>query len=182
MFLIALFGVVGVWLATNADAALNAFGADVTLTGRTAIWEAAVDSARARPVLGYGYDAFWGGFGSPGGDLWSRLGDAPQHAHNGFLDVALGLGIAGVALYMGLIAYVFIRGWRWMRVDAIGAVVVTAILAIALFNLSESTAIAQNSFAWILTVVVAANRTKPVTASQRDAEMHVLASRRLVGQ
>lgn len=102
MFLIALFGIVGVWLAANADAALTAFGGDATLTGRTDIWQAALDSARTHPLLGHGYDAFWGGFGSPGGELWSRLGDAPQHSHNGFLDVLLGLGIVGAMLYVAL--------------------------------------------------------------------------------
>lgn len=159
MFLIALSGVVGLWLVSHVDVALNAFGADTTLTGRTAIWDASVDFVRVQPLLGYGYDAFWGGFDSPGGDLWSRLGDAPQHAHNGLLDIALGLGVIGAGVYVVLVAQVFLSGWRWMRRDALGAVPVAAILAVALFNLSESTAIAQHSLAWILTVVVAAHST-----------------------
>ncbi|HKY19250.1 MAG TPA: O-antigen ligase family protein [Rhizomicrobium sp.] len=80
---------------------LAAFGRDDTFSGRTSLWEGAVAVASANhPVLGAGYRAFWTAAGAEGVrdyvQHWARL---PYHGHNGYLDIWLELGYAGLALF-----------------------------------------------------------------------------------
>ena len=71
-------------------------GKDPTLTGRTTIWRAVVVAAMKRPLLGYGYKAFWTGLQGESGNVLMSNGWSFAQAHNGFLEVwldcALGLG------------------------------------------------------------------------------------------
>jgi O-antigen ligase len=73
---------------------------DATFTGRTDIWEFAMSSLALRPLLGYGFAAFWGT------DSIENLIQNDQiewaatasHSHNGYLDSALTMGYPGLAL------------------------------------------------------------------------------------
>lgn len=72
---------------------------DPTFTGRTDIWRYALDRLAEHPFLGYGFDAFWNTesvrFGTDGSIAW--VGGA-AHAHNCFVNIAMSMGIPGVAL------------------------------------------------------------------------------------
>jgi O-antigen ligase len=71
---------------------------DPTFTGRTDIWKFALDHVAQRPITGYGFATFWGTeqvvYGMGGGSWANTAG----HAHNGYLDLALTVGIPGSAL------------------------------------------------------------------------------------
>lgn len=77
---------------------------DATFTGRTDIWEFAMSSLALRPLLGYGFAAFWGT------DSIERLIKNDQiewaatasHSHNGYLDSALTMGFPGLVLIIGI--------------------------------------------------------------------------------
>ena len=62
-----------------------------------------MDAILKHPWLGYGYQAFWRGVDGPSVDV-HLSGWIPPHAHNGFLDLALDLGIAGPLLFVCLLA------------------------------------------------------------------------------
>lgn len=66
-------------------------GRDVSLTGRTDIWQAALSAARVHPILGYGYGGFWGLPDNP----VTAICDV-KSAHNGYLDVYLEVGTFGL--------------------------------------------------------------------------------------
>ncbi len=72
---------------------------DPTFTGRTDIWRYALGKLAAHPFLGYGFDAFWDTesvrFGSDDSAAWVA---GAAHAHNGLVDVAMSMGVPGVAL------------------------------------------------------------------------------------
>jgi O-antigen ligase len=80
---------------------------DTTFTGRTDIWEFAISSLGLRPILGYGFAAFWGT------DSIEKLVKSDQyewaaaasHSHNGYLDTALTLGYPGLALIIFIFVY-----------------------------------------------------------------------------
>ncbi len=73
------------------------FGKDLTLTGRLPLWQLALDSFYAKPLLGFGFGAYWITGGDYGGlRLHFLAGWAPSHIHNGWLEVALNLGLVGV--------------------------------------------------------------------------------------
>lgn len=84
--------------APSGSSLLSAMGKDSTLTGRTEIWSVAQEAISRRRVLGYGFDAFWE---SPSGGLLfdDELGWAVPHSHNGYLEILLGLGWSGMALF-----------------------------------------------------------------------------------
>jgi exopolysaccharide production protein ExoQ len=75
-------------------------GRDPTLTGRTQIWHSALVSIMKRPILGYGYDAFFLGMKGENVNLVLSLGWFVPAAHNGVLNVWLELGIVGVVLVL----------------------------------------------------------------------------------
>src|SRR5208337_4048948 len=81
---------------------LNMLGRDASLTGRTNLWTAVMIAIGRRPLLGYGYDAFWQGLRGESLQAAINAGWLPIHSHNGYLELALGLGIPGLALF-GLI-------------------------------------------------------------------------------
>lgn len=72
---------------------------DATFTGRTEVWQFAVDHMLQRPIIGYGFSAFWGSpevvYGMGGNEVWANTAG---HAHNGYLDLALTVGIPGSVL------------------------------------------------------------------------------------
>ena len=76
----------------------EAVGRDSTLTGRTAMWDQLLQ-LKVDPWFGAGYESFWLG---PRTNEISRHYQYVNQAHNGYLEVFLNLGWAGVAL-LGLV-------------------------------------------------------------------------------
>jgi O-antigen ligase len=74
---------------------------DPSFTGRDEIWRFALDHIAERPILGFGFQAFWGT--SELLSNWSYLeswGYRASDAHNGFLNIAVMTGIVGLAISM----------------------------------------------------------------------------------
>jgi exopolysaccharide production protein ExoQ len=85
-------------------------GKDVTLTGRTEIWDAVLGSIAKQPLLGYGYQAFWLGFKGESYRIILTVTWALGQAQNGFLDVTLETGVVGLAVVLALIGFAFRDG------------------------------------------------------------------------
>ncbi|WAJ27946.1 O-antigen ligase family protein [Antarcticirhabdus aurantiaca] len=130
--------------------ALEALGKDATLTGRVPLWDL-VDAAIARrPLLGFGYKAFWQ---SPEAwSIWGAIGWNAPHSHNGYREMLLSGGVAGLALMLVVLATALRRGaalhcadpragWIWLNV-LVGMFVV--------MNLTECLFMEQNDFLSIL--------------------------------
>lgn len=91
--LTALVGTAGMVVLLFA-VGLDAVGKDATLTNRTLIWDSVWQLMLAKLPLGYGYGAFWEG--SSTGQTWALYWNI-GHAHNGYLDLLLDLGLVGAA-------------------------------------------------------------------------------------
>jgi O-antigen ligase len=78
-------------------------GKQSNLTGRTEFWPAVVQAIGDRPILGYGFNAFFSQDG-PWVAYMSALtvewGWIPFHAHNSFYQIALDVGLVGEALFL----------------------------------------------------------------------------------
>lgn len=87
-----------VFLQSRTDAIFALVGRDSSLTGRVPLWQHSADAVLQRPLLGAGWDAFWPG---TGGDYIRSLvhWDAP-HAHNGFLEISLNIGLIGLVIFL----------------------------------------------------------------------------------
>jgi O-antigen ligase len=83
----------------SIHAAVASVLADPTFTGRNVIWRFALDHIGQRPIVGFGYQAFWQT--SELLNAWTYLeswGYRASDAHNGYLNVALTTGIVGLVL------------------------------------------------------------------------------------
>lgn len=121
-----LFGAVALSVVTAAAASValvianlgvitEKLGRDVTLSGRIPLWQDLIAVIPERPVLGVGYNAFWGGWGSPAHEIWNLNPWLPPHGHNQFIDIALQLGLVGLAIYCTLLFRTFVRATRYVR-------------------------------------------------------------------
>lgn len=68
---------------------ISSLGRDATLTGRTQIWAMLIPYLNRRFLFGYGKGGFWS---------TSLRDQIASHAHNGYLDLMLELGIVGLAI------------------------------------------------------------------------------------
>ncbi|MBX3428554.1 MAG: O-antigen ligase family protein [Hyphomonadaceae bacterium] len=138
------------------DLLVAALGRDLTLTGRTDIWDAAARFVEARPWLGYGYYAFW--LPENGPAYWVREAVAWQvaSAHSSWLELALGLGRIGVVVFALQLAATLSRGVGVALQPQAGLWAPAFLATFALYTLSESHALQANNVFWIIYVAVAA--------------------------
>ncbi|MBA3923884.1 MAG: O-antigen ligase family protein, partial [Nostocaceae cyanobacterium] len=89
----------------------NGNGRDPTLTGRTEIWGVALSRLHEHLLLGFGRGAFWapGSKNALEAGLAVSLNFIPPHVHNGFLDLALDIGLIGFVCFAISFVLVF---WR----------------------------------------------------------------------
>jgi O-antigen ligase len=74
---------------------------DLTYTGRVTLWEFAGDMLAKHPWFGYGYDSFWGSKMLLDTDQpFDRPWDIRTivHGHDGYLDIALAMGIPALCV------------------------------------------------------------------------------------
>lgn len=103
--------VVGVLLVayTNYDVFMKLLGKDPTMTGRTVLWADLLISVLKRPLLGYGFCAFWQGLDGESANViihmgWTGIG----YAENGVYELLLEVGVVGVLLYL----LIYLRAWK----------------------------------------------------------------------
>lgn len=162
----ALFGLAAVtiplliyvcnWAFENLDVVTEFVGKDVTLTGRVELWILSCVMALQRPLLGYGYEAFWRGGEGPSSAIWNLLSWDPPHSHNGFLEIWLALGFVGISLFAaGFLVYVG-RAIRYLRSTEGFEGYWPLIFLVLLFlsNLTGVNFLSRNSVFWIVYVSV----------------------------
>jgi exopolysaccharide production protein ExoQ len=87
-------------------------GRDASLSGRTQLWQLATTYADSRPLLGYGFGAFFAEGSQTRTALSAHLGFDVVHAHNFILDLRLELGWIGVILWGLVLIFVAKSGLR----------------------------------------------------------------------
>ncbi|HEX7962594.1 MAG TPA: O-antigen ligase [Terriglobales bacterium] len=143
----------GVALAlANAGAILPHIGRDPTFSGRTFLWAVSLDRWLDRPILGYGYRAFWIAGASASANAWKLLGWEPTSAHNSFLDILLELGIVGLIPFLMMLLRYAPFLFRSLRRGPFGVWYILATIALTSLSLGESVLLAQNSISWVMLV------------------------------
>jgi O-antigen ligase len=105
--LAALCGAVilGLAVLANYNTFMFALGKDPTMTGRTVLWAGLLHLVMQRPLLGYGYMAFWQGLSGPSRYLALQLNwPGLAGSESGVLEMLLELGIVGLLLYVTVFA------------------------------------------------------------------------------
>lgn len=138
---------------------LPMIGRDATLSGRTEIWKQVWRCIELRPVLGWGYAGFWRGLEGQSFNVAAALRFVVFHAHNGFLEVWLELGLPGLVFF----ALSYLRAWRklWPVLcsgELSGGIWMASLLVLTLlYSLDENTLLTFNGLFWVLYVSVVAN-------------------------
>jgi exopolysaccharide production protein ExoQ len=91
-----------IFLMMNIDSIFIFLDKDPTLTGRTELWPYVIDYIYQRPLLGWGFTAFWIPSNPAGAEISSAVGFPLNEAHNGLLQLLLDVGIVGTTFFLFL--------------------------------------------------------------------------------
>jgi exopolysaccharide production protein ExoQ len=136
------------------DVALQALGRNTDLTGRTELWAFVFSMIAKRPLLGYGLSGFWMGASEETLDAQKFLGWNPIYAHNGYLEIALSLGIVGLLLVLFIIGTGLKRVLAnpQMNQSAGNMWPIAFFVFVLVHNMGECTLLMQNSLEWSLCI------------------------------
>jgi exopolysaccharide production protein ExoQ len=178
-----IVGVLAVFLGIEyGGEVLKAFGRNPTLTGRTAIWSALAISIAKRPILGYGFFAFWQGIKGESAKVIYLTHWTFGYAHNGIIEIFLQLGTTGVVVFFITLFKAIKDGWYCFRNDHAGTYDwYLGLLVITIFyNIDEATVVWPNDLLSILYVVICcglamgAKRLQKEKAHGSAHRMHVV--------
>jgi O-antigen ligase len=144
---------------TDRSQLLAMVGRDSTLTGRTGLWSAILVPLLRHPWLGYGFNAFWAGMQGASASVQLTTGWQMGHSHNGFLDLALDLGVIGVATFVTGYLVLCKRAFQIVRrVPGTASYWLCAFLCLrVLYNLDDAVILRQDEIFWVLYAATAVN-------------------------
>ncbi len=160
-FMVAIFQV---------EAVVGSVGKDLTFSGRTELWSLVVPKIQNRFWLGYGYGGFWRGWSGESADIWFLEPWLPKHAHNGYIDLWLEIGIIGLAIFAVGMLLVLYRATLWVSLTrtAEHLLPLAFLNFVLLYNLTESVWLLQNTFFWIFYVTTVCTRLGPSELPSRS--------------
>jgi exopolysaccharide production protein ExoQ len=172
MLLLIASAALSIILVTNSDLALALLGRDSTLTGRTELWHAVLVSIMKRPILGYGFDAFWLGMVGESGRINLSMHWLVPAAHNGALELWLNLGAIGLALFVLAYAVCVCKSLRFYvrQQNHLGAWPLAYMAFLFFYNLTEATEMDQNNIFMMLFAAVAATVTLRAFEMETDED------------
>jgi len=137
---------------------LTGLGRDATLTGRTPIWGVMISRLIEKPFLGYGCGAFFAPkspYAFEAGQALKTGWIAPS-GHNGFLDLALDVGLIGLVLFLTLYFTNFISALKraYATFNSEDFFPLAYLIFLAMNNVTESLLLGYNNIHWTLFVTV----------------------------
>lgn len=138
--------------AVAPELLMAASGRDASLTGRGPLWHEVVGVIGRRPLLGHGYAGFWNDDSREVQYLWLKAGWRAPDSHDGYLDVLVELGFAGLAAYVFLWGRIGIRALAAMRAGTLreSRWVVLFMLVNLVLNLDEGPMPYANGFSMMM--------------------------------
>jgi exopolysaccharide production protein ExoQ len=143
----------------------NLLGRNGTLTGRAQLWAISFSSIELKPLLGYGYSAFWM-VSEEALRINAMLRWTVPHAHNAYIDLALEVGLIGLALYVTAFVVALWRALAYMRADSEHGSKwpLVYLCFILLYSFTESSVLVPGSIFWMLFVAAACTAAQPMGA------------------
>jgi exopolysaccharide production protein ExoQ len=156
------------WLADNSITILRILGRDNSFTGRFPLWEVLLQEIGSRPIFGFGYGAFW--TTGEADRVRATIGWSAPNAHNGFLEILIGVGLVGGAFFLiGLLRNIGLAVAAARTGGHVGeSWPLFFIIFNLLYSLTESSLLTAN---FILTILFVANSYWVVRARFRTQEV-----------
>lgn len=159
VFFVLLFVISAVLLISLLMFYLSTFlslnNKDITLTGRTVLWESLWEFIKQKPLFGYGYGTFFTSTHRETELLWKVHKWAPVHAHNGYIGLWLSLGLAGLTIFiMGYVGCLFDSLFKYLAYKDFKMLWIFLILLYSItLNLTEVSFWQSQSTIWIISLV-----------------------------
>lgn len=149
--------IAGFWAYTHLEQVLQLLGKNITLSGRTTLWITVASFVAQRPMLGYGFNAFWQGLNGDSGFISLLLRWEVPHSHNGLLELALDTGLLGVAAFITSFIMTLRQATRVQKAGLQRAAMwpLLGLCFIAITNLTESSLLRTNNTFWLVYLFLA---------------------------
>jgi exopolysaccharide production protein ExoQ len=148
--------VVGIGVVSNEALLPALLSKDPTLTGRTELWQLIRVAISQRPLLGYGFDAFWQGLRGDSLNIILGVGWLVPTAHNGYYDLLLGIGYIGMFSFLPSFFQMLGRGIRYLDTEASSARLfpIAFVAFWLIYNLNESALVTRSGIPFLLFVAM----------------------------
>jgi exopolysaccharide production protein ExoQ len=155
-------GCAALFVILSPSEAAGLIGKDLTLTGRTGIWDVSLEKILEAPWTGYGLGAFWVAPYGPSYDVRSQVEWLVPSAHNSWLEIGLALGLPGMAILLIAVALpLIVSGVRMLQGTA--PWLFAGLVQLVLFSVSESAIFWQpNTFSCAIFAFYATAALQPI--------------------
>lgn len=128
-------------------------GRSLSMSLRIDLWKYLFDLLKYEPVVGYGYNAFWKTI--PGGIFVPVTNQTILHAHNGYIETAMGLGVVGFLLFLFTLLIAWKRAFTLLagQRQFIFMLPIISLTYFTLANIPYSIAFEFPDFHWLLFVM-----------------------------
>lgn len=135
---------------------LTSMGKDMTWTGRVPLWTILLNRFAEKPLFGYGYQGFWSKEQTAQIGREMAYGWGGGHAHNGFIEISLELGLFGLAILLLGLLRSYWRAVNYARltknIEGLWPLQILTIIMIA--NITISNTFLSPTFIWMLHVSI----------------------------
>lgn len=140
-------------LLMNFELFLSANGRDITLSGRTSLWDTLWQFITEKPWLGYGYGSFFSGQSREANLLWQAHDWSPVHAHNGYIQFWLNLGLVGLLIFLvGYFSCLFKSLYKYLSTKEIRLLWIFLFLIYTIVQNLTEVSFFSGSNSWIVTL------------------------------
>jgi O-antigen ligase len=148
---LAVAGVITAWILRTPI--IQMFNAGGVLGYRLDLWNKVFDLARLNNLQGWGWIGRWHTDIAPFVALTTTADRPAQSALNAFFDVWLQLGLAGLAIFIGMVGLAFVRSWllAGRRRSVVYAWPAAVLVALIVMSLAESSILVE--FGWLTFVI-----------------------------
>jgi exopolysaccharide production protein ExoQ len=165
VWIVVVIMAVGVVSIFTSGSSLGGFataaGRDATLTGRTEVWDSLVPILKKNPVLGGGFGVFWT---TEHRNIFQISG-----AHNGYLDVLLGVGFLGLIFLTGFLLSSVRSAYRELSRDFDwGILWIFVLLMLVIHNMGESSVDSFTSYQTAVVLFMTVSSKRMMSTSPLD--------------
>lgn len=142
----------------NRDQLSGLVGKDSGLTGRVDLWRLSATEIMDRPVLGYGFQAFWDQDSERAMRIREEVNwEITPHSHNGYIDLTLSLGLVGLLVSISLYVALFRRSLKYILQgqERFRRWPLALLIFVLIYQFTETTIIAGNTILWCLLCALA---------------------------
>jgi exopolysaccharide production protein ExoQ len=168
--LLAVLGSLALLLITKFSVVTGLFGRGTSLSGRTNIWAVVVERIQDKPFTGWGFGGMWRPASLPSQEMWREMRFHAYHAHSGYLDLLLQVGVVGLVLYLAFVLGGIVRHWR-QRAKPMHLWAALVMLSFCLNAVTESAPFFTDGILFLVGLAVARNRLPQPVAAERLGQL-----------